>query len=275
MSLSSIFVMGAFAYLLWAAALFVMQRSMMFPGASLATSATDRSSPQGVESVPIPFSGGTVEGWFVGTSASAPSPAIIFAHGNAEIIDYGLRDALAFSGLGAAVLLVEYPGYRRSDGSPSRESIGEVFLAAYDWLANRSDVDGRRIAGFGRSLGSGAIGDLSRQRPLKALVLQSPFASVAHFARQYRVPSFLIRDDFDNVAAVSDFAGPVLLIHGVDDAIIPFAHSEQLAAISPDVELVPLDCSHNDCPPDWAEFLAVLHDFLQRSGVVSPNTAPQ
>lgn len=275
MSLSSILLLGTFAYAAWGALLFIMQRSMMYPGASLAATATDRTPPEGVAPVRIPFSGGEAEAWFVPGSESGRSPAIIFAHGNAEIIDYGLRDALALSDLGAAVLLVEYPGYRRSDGKPSRDSIGEVYLAAYDWLAARPDVDRQRIVGFGRSLGSGAIGDLSLGRPLKALVLQSPFASVAHFARRYFLPSFLVRDNFDNLAALSAYKGPVLLIHGRHDEIIPFAHSERLAAVAPSAELVSLECGHNDCPPNWADYVTVLHDFLSRSDIVSVKPSSQ
>lgn len=265
MNLSSILLLGVFAYATWGVLLFVLQHRMMYPGASFSSVAAERPPPDGVEAVQIPFSGGTAEAWFLPGPQSAVSPAIVFAHGNAEIIDYALRDAVALSDLGAAVLLVEYPGYRRSDGRPSREAIGEVFLAAYDWLAKRPDVDRQRIAGVGRSLGSGAIGDLSLRRPLKAVVLQSPFASVAHFARGYLLPSFLVRDNFDNLAALRRFSGPVLLVHGRRDEIIPFAHSQQLAGVAERAELVGLDCGHNDCPPDWAQYVELLHGFLSRS----------
>lgn len=262
------------AYVAWGVFVFAMQRSMMFPGASMPAAVADETDPpRGVESVRIPFSGGTAEAWFLPARGSSPSPAIIFAHGNAEFIDHGLADARALAALGASVLLVEYPGYGRSDGEPSRASISEVFLGAYDGLTARPDVDRQRIAGFGRSLGAGVIGDLSRQRPLRTLVFQSPFTSVAHFARRFLLPGFLVRDGFDNVAALRQFDGPVLLLHGEHDAIIPIAHSERLAEIAPDAELVRLACGHNDCPPDRHEFMRLLADFLERSGVVPSNPA--
>jgi len=123
--------------------------------------------------------------------------------------------------------------------------------------------------GFGRSLGSGAITDLAQRRPLKALVLQSSFVSVAHFARRYLLPSLLVRDNFDNLAAIGGFEGPVLLFHGTHDRIIPHAHSERLARAASDAELVSLDCGHNDCPPNWDQYIRAIRGFLVRAEVLS------
>ncbi len=269
----SILTLGLFVYLGWAALLFIMQRSMMFPGKNLTlpTLATGQI-PEGVESIRLPFSDGFAEAWFIRSPEAQPSSAVLFAHGNAELIGDALRDARALAELGMSVLLVEYPGYGRSDGKPSRESIGEVFLASYDWLVERPEVDRERVVGFGRSLGSGAITDLSRHRRLRALVLQSPFISAAHFARRYLLPGLLVRDRFNNLSALSSFPGPVLLIHGTQDRIIPHTHSERLARASQQAELVSLDCGHNDCPPNWAEYMSAILDFLVRADVISPES---
>ena len=266
----SILTIGLFVYVGWATLLFIMQRSMMFPGENLVLPTLAASQlPGGVQSIQLPFSDGFAEAWFVPAQVTQPSSAVLFAHGNAELIGNALQDARSLAQLGMSVLLVEYPGYGRSDGFPSRKSIGEVFLASYDWLAARPDVDEDRIVGFGRSLGSGAITDLTQHRPLRALVLQSPFISAAHFARRYLLPGLLVRDRFNNLSALSRFPGPVLLIHGTRDRIIPHTHSERLVRASEQAELVSLDCGHNDCPPNWAEYISSIRDFLIRSDVIS------
>jgi len=87
-----------------------------------------------------------------------------------------------------------------------------------------------RIVAYGRSVGGGAAADLSRDRPVRALALQSTFSSVAAMARQALLPGFLVRDAFDNRRAVADFQGPILLMHGVQDEVIPYEHALSLAA---------------------------------------------
>lgn len=258
-------------YLGWATLLFVTQRGMLFPGASMALpEVTEGRAPPDVEQVWLGTAQGRVEAWFVPAAESGDAPAVVFAHGNAELIDYAVADARALRELGLSVLLVEYPGFGRSEGRPTRGSIGETFLVAYDWLASREGVDGSRIVGMGRSLGSGAITDLAEARPLAAMVLVSPFTSVGAFARRYLVPSFLARDRFDNLAVLRRWDGPVLLLHGRRDTVIPHAHSERLAAAAPEARLVSLDCGHNDCPPDPRAYDELVRSFLVDAAVLPP-----
>jgi fermentation-respiration switch protein FrsA (DUF1100 family) len=96
----------------------------------------------------------------------------------------------------------------------------------------------------------------------------STFSSVADMVKHYLVPSALLLDDFDNVAVVRAFAGPVLLVHGTRDRVIGFAHSERLAAASPNARLLRLECGHNDCPPDSEAYMAELRAFLAHAGVL-------
>ena len=138
--------------------------------------------------------------------------------------------------------------------APSQESISETFTRAYDKLAARPDVDPARIVFFGRSLGGGAVCDLAAKRPAAALILMSCFTSVRSFAIRYLAPSFLIRDPFDNLAVVRDYSGPVLVIHGRFDEIIPFGHGKALHEAARNGKMIAYDAGHNDCPPDWAVF---------------------
>jgi pimeloyl-ACP methyl ester carboxylesterase len=262
---------AAIAWVAWATFLYFMQRSMMFP--TRIPVPEGGGLPPDVERIWFQSTDSRVEGWFLAARGSGTWPAVIFAHGNAELIDYVYPEANDLRAMGLSVLLIEYPGYGRSTGSPSRASIGRMFVAGYDWLAGHANVDRDRIAGIGRSLGGGVITDLSVQRPLRALVLQSTFTSVAAVARGYLMPAFLARDRFDNLAAVRDFDGPILLVHGTRDDIIPYSHGERLAREAPSAELLSLECGHNDCPPDPAAYNARLAEFLERAGVTgrSPN----
>lgn len=254
------------AYVLYAGVFFVAQRRLMYPGTYLARVSPDARPPSPAERLWLHTSSGQVEAWFFRPLGQAPFPAMIFAHGNGEVIDYWPDVMQMFADRGVAVLLVEYPGYGRSEGKPTRKSIGEAFTAAYDTLVARDDVVKGRIAAMGRSLGGGAVADLSGRRPLSALVLTSTFSSVRNVAwRGYYLPGFLALDPFDNRRAVASFGGPVLVVHGRRDDQIPFRHAEALADASPRSELVALDCGHNDCPPAWPPFVDRVSRFVLRA----------
>jgi fermentation-respiration switch protein FrsA (DUF1100 family) len=141
--------------------------------------------------------------------------------------------------------------------------------AAYDRIAADPRVDRTRIIGFGQSLGGGAICLLSRDRPLRALILQSTFTSLDIFATGHWAPAFLLRDHFDNLSAVRQFHGPVLVIHGRDDSLIPWEQGKRLAAASADSTFHLYNCGHGCWDPEHLPFWQDAMPFLTNAGVIS------
>jgi fermentation-respiration switch protein FrsA (DUF1100 family) len=236
----------------WWALCFAVQRSLLFPRSIAAGGAADLERARG-ERLWLEPPGGRVEAWLLPAVGRAEPrrPLVLFAHGNGELIDHWLDELEPLRFLGVSVLLVEYPGYGRSAGSPSQASITEAMTLAYDLATSRPDVDATRIVGWGRSLGGGAVCALSRERRLAALVLESTFTSVGSLARRFGVPRFLVRDPFDNASAVGAFEGPVLVVHGERDEIIAPGHARALHAAARRSELHLAPCGHNDCPRPW------------------------
>lgn len=258
-------------YAVYSALLFFAQRQVIFPRYMIPTPAAPDLEALGIEPIWLEASFGKVEAWYLPPKASeTPSPAVIFGHGNGELIDYWPSELGRFASLGVGLLLVEYPGYGRSAGSPSQASISEAFTLAYDLLAARRDVDPARIVLFGRSLGGGAVCDLALKRPPAALILMSAFKSVSAFAVRYLAPAFLIRDPFDNLTAVRRYPGPVLVVHGRFDEVVPFGHGRALHDAAPNGKMIVYDAGHNDCPPDWDVFWRDVEDFLTAAGVLQP-----
>ncbi|HEY6837293.1 MAG TPA: alpha/beta hydrolase, partial [Geobacteraceae bacterium] len=259
-SLVRTITMLAAVYVCYAAIVYVRQRAIIYPGRTIRVPAIP---PVQVVPLWVKTATGRSEAWFLPTPGSGRRPVVIVFHGNGEVIDFLPEQMEGFRRLGMHVLLVEYPGFGRSEGSPSEESITAAALASYDVVVRRDDVDGRHVVAFGRSLGCAAACALAARRPVVALILQSPFTSTRPFARRMLLPPFLARDVFDNRAVLAAYDGPVLIFHGRFDGIIPFAHGRELAAVARHGRLVELSCGHNDCPPDWAEFWRVVGDFLK------------
>ena len=246
--------------------LFIMQRQMMFPRGLIPSPPDSAHNIPGLEKIWLDTGFGKVETWYLPpatASARTPAPVVIFAHGNGELIDFWPDELKSFTKLGLGLLMVEYPGYGRSAGRPSQESITQIFIAAYDTLASRKDIDSGRIILFGRSLGGGAVCALAAKRPSKALILMSTFTSVRSFAIRYLVPKFLVRDPFDNLEVVRNYNGPILILHGRRDGVIPYSHGKKLHKAAPHSKFITYDAGHNDCPPDWRIFWKDIESFLE------------
>jgi pimeloyl-ACP methyl ester carboxylesterase len=256
--------------------IFLMQRQMMFPRGLIPTPSGSAPKIPGIEQIWLDTGFGKVEAWFLPPESNAarhPSPVVIFGHGNAELIDFWPDELNTFTSFGMGLLLVEYPGYGRSAGKPSQESITQIFVAAYDMLAKRKEIDPSRILLFGRSLGGGAVCALAAKRPTRALILMSTFTSVRSFAGRYLVPKFLVRDPFDNIEVVRSYKGPILILHGKNDGVIPYSHGVKLHAAAPHSSFITYDAGHNDCPPKWPVFWKDIESFLVNNKIIA-NESP-
>jgi hypothetical protein len=251
-------------------ALYFAQASIIYPGAA------NRVAPiaplgHGGELMKISTSVGTVEALFLpatGEASASQSPLLIFGHGNGEVIDYWVTALDGFRERGIGVLLVEYPGYGRSSGSPSGGSIRAVMDAAYDRIVADPRVDRTRIVGFGQSLGGGAICLLAKDRSLRALILQSTFPSLDIFAAGYWAPAFLLHDHFDSLSTVKNFPGPVLVIHGRDDRLIPWEQGKRLASAAAHSTFRLYDCGHGCWDPERLPFWRDAVPFLVEAGIL-------
>ena len=212
---------------------------------------------------------GAVEAWFVpgeGVSADRPGPAVLHAHGNAELIEHWVEPLARYRRLGVSLLLVEYRGYGRSAGRPGEEAIRADTRAFYDRLVARPEVDASKVVLHGRSLGGGAVCAVADARPAAGLVLESTFTSVPEVVRW--APRFAFADVFDNRRVLAGLDAPVLLMHGRRDDLVPFAHAERNQRAARDAELLPFRCGHNALPPDPRPYWAAIERLLHRAGAV-------
>ena len=135
-------------YTAYCGLLFLLQRQIVFPRYQIPQPAQDEQPIDGLEKFWLDTDSGKVEAWFIppdNFQTATPAPAVIFGHGNGELIDFWPGELRKFNRLGVAVMMVEYPGYGRSAGTPSEQSISHTFVAAYDMLVSRKDVDPSRI----------------------------------------------------------------------------------------------------------------------------------
>jgi uncharacterized protein len=198
--------------------------------------------------------------------APAARPVLLFLHGNGgNITTYADMMLRLRHALGLPILIVDYPGYGKSGGSPSEQGCYAAADAAYDWLVAQG-VAPQDIVLFGDSLGGGVAVELASRRDHRALVLVKTFTSLPDVAsRIYPVAPvhWLMRTRFESIGRIGRCVRPVLIAHGTEDALIPHAQGEQLfrAAAEPKSFVSIPGGRHTNDLPD--AFLAALKAFLE------------
>ncbi len=185
---------------------------------------------------------GAIIGWHR-PRATGQEPAanrLILFHGNAG---YALRRTHYVDGWEALddgrawkVYLFEYPGFGAREGKPSEESITKAALAAVETLDGNTPI---YLAG--ESLGSGPACALAARLPgrFPGLFLVTPYSSLTEVAGvlyPYVPVRWILRDRWDNLAAVRTFPGRIGVMLAGEDEIIPVAQGERLYDAAPGVK---------------------------------------
>lgn len=189
--------------------------------------------------------GGKWLGWRHGTPGA--TRRVLVMHGNAgQAVDRRYYAEL-FRGLHESgpweVYVLEYPGFGPRSGKPSEQTLRDAALQAMDQL--QAERPGPVLL-LGESLGSGVAAHVAAARPnaVAGLLLVTPFASLVAVARNHMpfLPvALLLRDRFDTLKLLSDFDGPMVIVTGSADDIVP----EHLA--------LPLKAAHQGKLLHWSQ----------------------
>jgi fermentation-respiration switch protein FrsA (DUF1100 family) len=176
-------------------------------------------------------------GWFVPAAAGHSRATVLVLSGNAGNRVARVPLAAQLSRAGLSVLLVDYRGYGGNPGHPSERGLVADARAAQAYLTTRDDVDPARLVYFGESLGAAVAVQLAVEQPPMALVLRSPFVSLAEVGRihyPFLPVGWLLRDRWTSIEQVGGLRCPVLVLAGTEDEIVPWRQSRLLAAEIPE-----------------------------------------
>ena len=257
-------VVAAVLALLWA----LQRRLVYFPDRDVPP--LDTLGLAGAELVTFDTVDGLrLHGWFFPASGTPPPITVLVFNGNGGNRAHRGPLAAALRRQGLQVLLVDYRGYGENPGTPSKDGLAADARAARAYLAARSDVDPSRIVYFGESLGTAVAVDLAADHPPAAMILRSPFTSVADVG-QHHYPflpvRLLLRDRFAPIDQIGRIQSPLLVIAGGQDRIVPVESSRRLyeAASEPKTLLLLEHADHNDYALlAGGEMIQVIVRFLQ------------
>ena len=147
---------------------------------------------------------------------------------------------------GDAFLLVDYPGYGKSEGWPNIPNTRSAADGALVALAARLGVESTslepRLDTMGHSLGAAVALDFASHHPqVRRIILLAPFTSLREEAAFFvgSPLSHLLKANYDNRAALRQLAQRrppprVVIFHGLQDGMIPSGMGRELAAEFPD-----------------------------------------
>jgi fermentation-respiration switch protein FrsA (DUF1100 family) len=207
-----------------------------------------------------------LHGWF--TEVPQPRAVILYAHGNAgNVADHAWQLALFRERLRCSVLVFDYRGYGRSEGTPHEAGILADARAARRWLAERAGVAEKDIVLVGRSLGGGVMVDLAAKDGARGLVLENTFTSMPDMGQHLVgvLPvRWLVEMRLDSLSLIGNYTGPLLQTHGDADRTIPYEQGKKLfaAAHGPKWFVTAPGGDHNDMPT--VEYVDKLDWFLEQ-----------
>ncbi|MBL8430298.1 MAG: alpha/beta fold hydrolase [Dechloromonas sp.] len=231
-------------------------------------------------------SGKNLHGWFI--PAGQGRPALVIMHGWGGNAGMMLPLAAPLHAAGYSLLFVDARCHGLSDGDSfaSLPRFAEDIEAALDWLAKQQEVDPSALGVIGHSVGAGAaLLAASRQSTIRAVISLAAFAHPAAMMRRWlaskNIPfwplgayilayvQWVIGHRFDAIAPCNTIAQlrcPVLIVHGLEDDMVPVEEARQIfaARTSDAVELLLVPGSHDDYG-DMAEQVGLLSAFLDRA----------
>jgi pimeloyl-ACP methyl ester carboxylesterase len=178
-----------------------------------------------------------------GTEVKRHSHAILYCHGQTGNIGrYAIRVQELWK-LGFNVLVFDYQGYGKTDGSPSEKNVLSDCRAARSFLEGRGElgINADRVALYGWSLGTAICGQIAAEKSPKALILEAPLTSVDDIPKEsadLNLPGAWFLDSrMDLLSKIHQFTGSLFVMHGTNDTTLPYDFgrriSEEAKAASP------------------------------------------
>ncbi len=258
--------LAALLTLLWLG----QRRLIYFPHGGPVPHPRTAGLPTASEVVVATEDGLALNAWFVEPTRPELGWTLILLNGNAGHRAFRAPLARRLADRGVGVLMLDYRGFGGNPGAPTEAGLLRDARAARRWLDQRVSSHPTRIGYLGESLGTGVAVALAVEREPEALILRSPFTSMADVAR-YHYPflpaDWLLRDRYPSEDRIRAVSCPTLIIAAERDTVVPAALSRRLfEAASPAHRhwfLLP-GADHNDDETLAGD--AVIHamvDFLE------------
>jgi len=220
-------------------------------------------------------------------------PAIIFSHGYNGCHSDFVTECEFFAGQGFVCCSIDFCGGSTRSRSTGKSTDMTLFterddlLAVYDHIAALNEVDEHAVFLLGGSQGGLVTAMAAEERPARGMILYFPAFSIpdnwrGRFGPVEAIPEthefwgltlgrgfFASMHDFSPFDCVGGYSGPVLILQGDQDGIIPVSVAQRAAGKYGNAELVILPgeghgFSHDGLKTAMTHTLRILKTALER-----------
>lgn len=180
-------------------------------------------------------------------------PVVVFCHGNSgNMTRNDNQDKIKFlARQGYEVFIFDYRGFGKSSGEVDENGFYRDLDSFISFINQKYKIPDSKIVLWGHSLGSAIVIDEASRRNFRGVITEGAFTSVEDM-KNYRISHkrngnvihLFIRDTlFNSLPITQKFASkdkiariksPMLIIHAVNDEMIPVEMGHRLAKLKPD-----------------------------------------
>lgn len=164
------------------------------------------------------------------TPARAGEPTVLYFPGNAGNLGNRTERFRRFRLQGIGLVAMAYRGSNGSTGKASEAAVTADALLLRDRMFELlGTAQNGAVVYYGESLGAAVAVKLAKTHPPDGVILEAPFTSVPDLAAETFpfFPARLILDErWDTREHIRDLNAPLLVIHGTDDNVVPYAHGQ-------------------------------------------------
>jgi alpha-beta hydrolase superfamily lysophospholipase len=191
---------------------------------------------------------------------------IVYYHGNAGDLQRWGEITSFFLQFGYEVIVMDYRTYGKSTGELSEKNLYNDAQLFYDRALTYFAED--KIIVYGRSLGASIATKIASENSPSKLILETPFYSLTDLVKEKFSPlpvSGLLKYRFPSNQFIKNTECPVIVIHGTNDAVVPYRSGLKLYEEIPESQgtLITIEGGgHNDLI-NFKEYEQAIRKVLQ------------
>lgn len=208
-------------------------------------------------------------------------PIVVFCHGNSGNMtrDDNQSKIKFLAEQGYEVFTFDYRGFGKSGGEVDEQGFYKDLDAFISYLNTKYKIPDNKIVLWGHSLGSAIVINEASKREFKGVITEGAFTGVEDmknyrienkrngnfihlFVRDYLFNNMPITQKFRSKDKIAKIKSPMLIIHAINDEMIPVEMGKNLAKLKPDARTY-FSKTGKHCDFGWQD--KPILEFLQKA----------